>query len=472
VTSTPVRTRFAPSPTGWLHLGSARTALFAWLLARHTGGEMVLRIEDTDAARSTPEFTQVIFDTLAWLGLDYDGEPVYQSQRADLYAEAAAKLLADGKAYYCDCTRDQIDARAKERGGKPGYDGVCRDRDVAPGEGVSVRFRTPDDGATSFTDLIRGDVSFPNADLEDFVIVRASGQAMFLLANAVDDVEQGVNHVLRGEDLLNVTPKVLLLRRALGHTDDPVFAHLPLLVGADRKKLSKRKDSVAIADYQNEGFLPEALVNYIATLGWGAPDGIEIRPIGEIVELFDIATVSQAPAFFDRKKLEHFNGEYIRALTLDDFIARAEPFVTGSWALWPPDSFDPIVFRSMAPLVQERVKVLSEIANYVDFLFVADDDLVFDAPSWEKVMVKGRDKAEVMLDGMIEAFETCDWDVATLDTTLFGFGEAHEIKKGQAQAPIRVAVTGRSVGPPLLESLVELGRARTLARLRTARAAL
>jgi len=295
---------------------------------------------------------------------------------------------------------------------------------------------------------------------------------VFLLANAVDDVEQGVNHVLRGEDLLNVTPKVLLLRRALGHVEDPVFAHLPLLVGADRKKLSKRKDSVALADYQAEGFLAEALVNYLATLGWGAPDGVEIRPLAEIVELFDIATVSQAPAFFDRKKLAHFNGEYIRALSLEDFIARAEPFVRAADVPWPADSFDPIVFAAMAPLVQERVKVLSEIPSYVDFLFVADDDLVFDQSSWEKVMVKGRDKAEIMLDGMLAAFESCGWDVATLDNTLFGFGEAHEIKKGQAQAPIRVAVTGRSVGPPLLESLVELGRSRTLARLRTARAAL
>jgi glutamyl-tRNA synthetase len=290
---------------------------------------------------------------------------------------------------------------------------------------------------------------------------------MFLVANAVDDVEQGVTHVLRGEDLLNVTPKVLLLRHALGHHEDPTFAHLPLIVGADRKKLSKRKDSVAIEDYVKKGYLPEAMANYLATLGWGAPDGVEIRPMSEIVGLFEIADVSKSPAFFDIKKLDHFNGEYIRALPVESFIEQAEPFLLGDTVPWPEGSFDPATFAVMAPLVQERVKTLSEAPEYVDFLFLDEPEV--DEKSWEKVMVKDRDVAVTILDGMIDAFATCAWDVATLDETLFGFGEAHDIKKGKAQAPIRVAVTGRSVGPPLLESLVELGRDKTLTRLRAAR---
>jgi glutamyl-tRNA synthetase len=466
--STPaLRARFAPSPTGFLHLGSARTALFNWLLARHTGGEMLLRIEDTDTERSKPELIDVIFRALEWLGIDWDGGVVYQSQRADLYSDAALSLRGDGLAYWCDCTREQIDERHKARGGKPGYDGFCRDRDVQPGPGVVLRFRTPDDGATAFQDVIRGEVSFPNADLEDFVIVRANGTAMFLVANAVDDVDQGVTHVLRGEDLLNVTPKVLLLRHALGHHDDPVFAHLPLIVGGDRKKLSKRKDSVAIEDYRARGYLPEAMANYLATLGWGAPDGVEIRPMSEVVSLFDIGSVSKSAAMFDIKKLDHFNGEYIRALTTDAFIKQVDPFLHGDAVPWAEGSFDPATFAVMAPLVQERVKTLAEAPEYVDFLFLDAPEI--DERSWEKVMVKDRDVAVTMIDGMLDAFATCAWEVDALDDTLFGFGDAHEIKKGKAQAPIRVAVTGRSVGPPLLESLQVLGRDETLSRLRAAR---
>jgi glutamyl-tRNA synthetase len=453
-----------------MHVGNARAALFNWLLARHTGGQMLLRIEDTDTERSKPELIDLILRTLEWLGIDWDEEPEFQSRRAERHAEAVATLLAAGRAYRCDCTREAIDARAAARGGKPGYDGFCRDRDVAPGPGVVVRFRTPDDGQTAFADVIRGDVSFPNADLEDFVIVRANGTTMFLLANAVDDVDMGITHVLRGEDLLNVTPKVLLLRHALGHDQDPVFAHLPLLVSGDRKKLSKRRDDVSVEDYMARGYLPEAMANYLATLGWGAPDGVEIRPMAEIIELFDIASVNKAGAFFDVKKLDHFNGEYIRALPVDQFIARSEPFLHGEAAPWPPSAYSAEVFAAMAPLVQERVRTLAEVPGYVDFLFL--DEPVVDDVSWQKVMVKGRETAERMLDAVLSRFESCPWDVPGLEDALFGWSDAEGIKRGQAQAPVRVAVTGRTVGPPLLESLEVLGREQTLSRLRAARARL
>lgn len=485
MTDPAVRVRFAPSPTGYLHIGSARTALFNWLLARHRGGQMLLRIEDTDAERSKPELIDVIFRTLEWLGIDWDEEPEYQSRRADRHREAALDLLARGDAYWCDCTQDEIQARAKARGGKPGYDNRCRDRGVAPGAGVVLRFRSPDEGVTSFRDLIREDVAFPNSDLEDFVILRANGQAMFLVANAVDDIDMRITHILRGEDLLNVTPKVLLLRHALGHHDDPVFAHLPLIVDETRKKLSKRNNVVAVEDYMAKGYLAPALRNYLATLGWGAPDGVEIRPIDEIVAQFEIEAVTKSSAFFDLKKLDHFNGEYLRALPLAEFIERSQPFLVDATVehvvesadgtttavppMWAPEAFDADKFAVMAPLVQERVKRLDEVPGYVDFLFIPDDQVDFDEASWQKVMVKGQETAQTMLDGMLEAFATCGWTVEALDPTLFGYGEEHGIKKGQAQAPVRVAVTGRSVGPPLLESLLVLGRESTLARLRRAR---
>jgi len=428
---------------------------------------MLLRIEDTDAERSQPELIEAIFRALEWLGIDFDGQPVHQSERLPLHLAAAERLLAEGKAFRCDCTQEAVKARHEVAGGPPGYDGFCRDRNVEPGEGVVVRFRTPDEGATTFTDLIRGEVSFENAVLEDFVIVRSNGLPMFLVANAVDDADMGITHIVRGEDLINVTPKGLLLRHALGIAGTPVFAHLPLIVNEKRQKLSKRRDDVSVGDYIDRGYLAEAMVNYLATLGWGPPDGLEIRPISEIVDLFRLDDVGSSGAFFDVKKLDHFNGEYIRALSTETFIERSNRWLVGDDAPWPASSYDASVFAALAPLVQERVKRLDEVPGYVDFVFL--ERPIFDDGSWQKVMVKGRDIALTMLDGMLDAFGTCEWNVAVLESTLFPFGEAHGIKKGAAQAPVRVAVTGRSVGPPLLESLVALGRDRTLSRLQEAR---
>ena len=259
---------------------------------------------------------------LEWLGIDWDGEPVHQSDRLERHLIAAAELEATGHAYRCDCTQEAVRARNEAAGGRPGYDGYCRERNVEPGPGTVVRFRAPDEGSTAFTDLIRGDVSFENDNLEDFVIVRSNGLPMFLVANAVDDADMGITHIVRGEDLINVTPKVLLLRRALGIELEPVFAHLPLIVNDKRQKLSKRRDDVSVGDYIDRGYLSEAMVNYLATLGWGAPDGVEIRPRAEIVELFDLSAVNKAGAFFDLKKLDHFNGEYIRALPVTEFVER------------------------------------------------------------------------------------------------------------------------------------------------------
>jgi glutamyl-tRNA synthetase len=466
VTPSPVVVRFAPAPTGYLHIGGARTALFNWLFARQQGGQLRLRIEDTDTERSRPELIDIIFRTLDWLGIDIDGEPVRQSERMEQYHAAVAKLLDDGHGYFCDCTPDDVKARAEARGGKPGYDGHCRDRDLGPGEGRVVRFRTPDAGATTFDDVIRGTITFDHDQLEDFVIMRSNGTPMFLVANAVDDADMGITHIIRGEDLINVTPKVLLLRAALGVTAVPVFAHLPLIVNEKRQKLSKRRDDVSVGDYIERGFLADAMVNYLATLGWGPPDGVEIRPLPEIVSLFRLEDVTKSGAFFDIKKLEHFNAEYVRALTPTEFVTRSTHWLFDK-APWPADNFDVAAFEAMAPLVQERVKVLSEVPAMVDFLFL--DEPPVDDDSWAKVMVKGRDDAVVMLDGMLDALATCEWTTDAIEAALFGFGEANGIGRRKAQAPVRVAVTGRSVGPPLLESMVVLGRDRTLARLRSAR---
>jgi glutamyl-tRNA synthetase len=424
------RVRFAPSPTGFLHVGGARTALFNWLFARHTGGTFILRIEDTDVERTREEWVDGIQSTLRWLGLDWDEGPFRQSQRAPLYADAAERLIASGHAY----REDEV-----------------------------VRFRTPDDGTTTFTDVIRGDITVDNGTLEDFVIVRSTGHPTFYLANAVDDIDMGVTHVIRGEDLLPSTARVLLLRAALGATEQPAFAHLPLLVGQDRQKLSKRHGDVALEDYRDKGYLAEALRNYLALLGWAPRDGREIVPIEDIVAEFRLEDVTKAAAFFDHQKLDHINGEYIRALPVDAFVREALPWLEAE-APWPPERFDLTVFEAVAPLVQERVRTLAEVPAMVDFLFL--EEPAIDKASWDKAM---KPPALEVLDDALATYAECEWEAEALHAATLAIGERHGLKLAKAQAPIRVAVTGRSVGPPLFESLHVLGRDRTLSRLRAAR---
>ena len=459
------RFRFAPSPTGYLHVGGARTVLFNWLEARRTGGELVLRIEDTDTERNRPELTQNILDMLEWLGLTWDGTPILQSQRSELYQAAADKLRAADRAYWCDCTPEQVQERAKARGGPPGYDGFCRDRGVTQGPTTALRFRSPDEGATAFDDLVRGHVSVENRTLEDFVLLRSSGTPTFLLANIVDDADMDITHVVRGEEHVNGTPKYLCLADALGLDYRPVFAHLPVLVNEQRKKLSKRKDSVSVAEFEAAGYLPEAMVNYLALLGWGPKDGVEIRPVAEIVELFRLEDVTSSPAFFDVKKLQAFNAEHLRALSTEEFLDRTRPFAS-------TDAMDALA--PIAGLVQERVRLLTEVEPMVAFLL--DEPLAVDEDSWTKAMVKGKAAPE-MLDAAIEGLDGLDdWTADGIRTAI----EAAAVTAGlvnaegqpqlsKAQGPVRVATTGRTVGPPLFESLEALGRSRTLERLRAAR---
>lgn len=444
-----VRVRFSPAPTGYLHVGSARSALFNWLYARNTGGTMVLRIEDTDADRSRPELIDAIHDSLSWLGIDWD-EEYRQSDRFDQYVAAAEGFVAEGLAYRCDCSQEAVKARVGEN---HGYDGHCRDRNVQPGDGVVVRFRTPDSGVTAWDDLVRGRVEFENATLEDFVIVRSSGVPMFHVANAYDDLDMGITHVVRGEDLVNTTPRVLLLRQAMGATDQPKYAHLPLIVNEQRKKLSKRRDDVSVGDYTERGYLSEAMRNYLLTLGWGPKDDIEIQPIADLIAQFDLADINKAPAFFDIKKLDHFNGEYIRMLDIDTFIEQSLPFA---------GDVDPAIYAKLAPWVQERVKRYDEVPQFIDWVVGPPPE-----PSekdWRKVMAK--DHVPQVLDVVMERLENAEWDPQTLTELVLGVGEELDVK---SQLPVRMALTGRRSGLPLFEPMAELDRAEVLRRLKDAR---
>lgn len=450
-------------------MGSGHSALANWLFARHTGGEFLLRIEDTDTERNRPELVDNVLEMLRWLGLEWDGEPVRQSDRTDLHRAAVTELQQAGALYFCDCTGADVQERNRERGGKPGYDGFCRDRGLEAGAGRAQRFRVPDDGRTGWHDLIRGDVSFSNADLEDFVVVRGDGSPLFILANAYDDADMGITHVIRGEDHVNNTPKYLLLLDALGKPHPEAFAHMPLLVNEGRKKLSKRRDDVSIADYRDRGFLPEAMVNYLALLGWGPPDDIEVRPISEIIDLYRLEDVNASPAFFDQKKLTHVNAETIRALPVEEFMARAEPFLTRG---------EPAreALRTLATETQERVRTLTEVEPMIEFLVVDEPEM--DGASWTKAIDKGRNVVE-MLDatiGRLEGLAEDAWqpeDIQTaVSTAAIDAGLVNTEGRPQlarAQGPVRLAITGRSVGLPLWESLATLGRDRTLGRLRTLR---
>ena len=457
------RYRFAPSPTGFFHVGGARTALYNWALALRTGGTFVLRIEDTDESRNSPEWTQGIIDALSWLGIDskhpqFEG-PYFQSKNAALHVAAAHKLFEQGNAYWCDLTADQIQARSKETG-KQGYDGYSRDRGLTGGPGQVLRFRVPE-GRTVVQDLVRGEVDFANDTIEDFVLLRSNGSPMFLLANVVDDIEMRVSNVVRAEEHLPNTPKQQMIWDALGHTP-PVWAHVPVLVNEQRKKLSKRRDKVALEQYREEGILPDAMINYLMTLGWAPAGDTEIVSWQHIVDEFRLEDVNHSPAFFDIKKLNSFNGDYVRAMSFDEFIAGCAPYLAN--APWPAERFNAETFKKLAVLVQTRVVTLSEVPAMVDFMFLADPIIAEDA--WSKTMAS--EFAGNVLRDYATALSTCEWNHDALKSALESWTEANELKLGKTQAPIRIAITGRTVGPPLFESIEVLGREETLRRLQSA----
>jgi glutamyl-tRNA synthetase len=473
-----VRTRFAPSPTGFLHVGTARTALYSYLFARRNDGQFVLRIEDTDTGRNVADSAAGIVDGLRWLGLDWDegylkggpDGPYVQTERLDRYHVAVNALVAHGDAYLCYCTNEELEQRrqaAQASGQPPGYDGHCRHLRPdqvrayeAEGRKPAVRFRLPDEGETVVEDLIRGTVPFDNATLTDFVILRANGIPTYHFSAVYDDVDMGITHVIRGEDLFPSTPKHVHVFRALGRPIPPAFAHLPLIVGADRRKLSKRRDKVSVQQFRDEGYLPEAMVNYLALLGWSLDDHTELFSLADLERVFSLERVSRNPAAFDTKKLDDLNGHYLRRLPPAEFAARAWPFVEA--AAFP--EADPDLLVKAAPLVQERVNHLTEVPGMVGFLF--EDRVELDQAAAAKVLTD--DGRAFLAEAAARLDKTDPWIAAAIEETLRGLQTERGLKPKTAFQPVRVAVTGRLVSPPLFESMELLGKPRSLARLERA----
>jgi glutamyl-tRNA synthetase, bacterial family len=469
-----VRVRFSPAPSGELHVGSARTALFNWLYARHAGGAFLVRIEDTDTSRTREEWVDAIGDTLAWLGLDWDEPPWRQSHRIDEYLAAADRLLASGHAYECYDTAEELDemnAERKAAGLPPGYDGRGRDLSAearselaASGRPRTVRFRTPDDGQSTFVDAVRGDVTVEWSTISDFVIVRSDGSPLFFLANAVDDLAMGITHVIRGEDLIDTTHRVLAIRRALGGDVAPMYAHLPLILQADRAKLSKRHGAVAVEDFRARGILAEALFNYLALLGWAPDDDREVMDSDEIVDAFTLERVTHSAAIFDDKKLEWINGEWIRRLSRDEIVERVRPLAAARYG----DALDATLLVGAVTIGQERASTLVALADQMDFLF-AGDDFTIAADVWEQAVLV--DEPAAVLDAVIAHVGTCEWNtdaIGEMRTAIKDLG----LKPGKVMKLLYAATEGRGAGLPLFDSLELLGRDVSLARLLRARARL
>jgi glutamyl-tRNA synthetase len=434
-----IRVRFAPSPTGALHIGGARTALYNWLLARGSGGDLVLRIEDTDRERSTEENVEQILDALRWLELDWDEGPIFQSVRADRHREAFAQLLESGHAYRSSATSEDVKAWKREHGGR-GF------RGQAESEGA-IRLRVPDEGTTVVHDVIRGDTRFDHVHLDDPVIARGDGSVLYNFAVAIDDLDAGITHVVRGEDHLSNTPKQLLVLEALG-ARMPIYAHLPLLHGPDGKKLSKRHGAASVQELRDAGYLPEAVRNYIALLGWSLDDSTTIMPTERMVESFDLARVSKSPAVFDEQKLRWMNGRYMRELSPAELSKRLEERHGRAGLL------------EAATLAQDKMQTLDEFWPLAGFLVERQP---YDEKSWSKVM---KDGARDRLAAAREALAAAEpFDEGGVEAALRGVVDRFEAKPRDVFQPVRVAISGSTISPGLFESVVALGRDETLARV-------
>jgi len=478
-----IRVRFAPSPTGDLHVGNIRTALFDWAFARHTGGTFIFRIEDTDKERVTDEYIQRAIDTLKWLGLNWDegpevggpNGPYLQSERLEIYREWADKFLASGAAYHCYCSSEELEVeRERQRAANvaPGYGGTCRSLTAEQIEKFKAEGRKPvlrmrmDDGSTTFVDEIRGEVSFDHKFVPDFVLMRADGSPLYTLAVAVDDVMMKVTHVLRGEDLLSSTPRQIQVYKAMGLTPDqyPTFAHLPFVMGQDNAKLSKRNGEVSIAWYREQGYLPEAICNYLALLGWSPGDDKEDISMKELVELFEVHDVHSSPARFDMKKLEAINGDKIRALDPTEFLNRALPFLKDAGVINGTDSEIELVKKAL-PIIQERIVKLGEIPAMLKFLFVSE--LVIELDSKEKIK---DDQSKQVLKRALEVLEPLStWSHESIEGALrTALIEEMALKPRIAFGAVRIAATGSHISPPLFESMELLGKEATIARIKAA----
>ncbi|RIJ60532.1 glutamate--tRNA ligase [Clavibacter phaseoli] len=485
-TGTDVRVRFCPSPTGTPHVGLIRTALFNWAYARHTGGKLVFRVEDTDAARDSEESYEQLIEALRWLEIDWDeGEgvggphaPYRQSQRTDLYLDVIQKLTASGHLYESYATAEEIEARNRAAGRDPkmGYDNFERDLTEAErqafrdeGRSPALRLRVPDTDL-SFDDLVRGTVTFPAGSFPDFVLVRPNGAPLYTLVNPVDDALMGITHVLRGEDLLSSTPRQIALYHALidiGVADAiPRFGHLPYVMGEGNKKLSKRDPESNLFHHRDRGFIPEGLTNYLALLGWSLTHDRDVFSRMEMVTAFDVADVTPAPARFDLKKAESLNGDHIRLLALEDFAQRLVPYLQAAGVVGAELTHDERrMLDAAAPLVQERMQLLGEAPDLLSFLFTTADALPYDD---QAVQALKDDAPEVLAAsrGALSGVPHTQWDIDLVqevlqNTLITGMG----MKPRLAYGPLRVAVSGRRISPPLFESMVLLGKDETIARL-------
>ncbi len=455
-----VRTRFAPSPTGYLHIGGARTALFSWLYARRHGGAFVLRIEDTDLERSTPESVQAILDGMEWLGLDYDEGPIHQTERFDRYREVIQQLLDEGKAYKCYCSRERLDAlRAEqmEKKIKPRYDGVCRNGAEPPSEDAPyvIRFRNPEDGEVVVDDLIRGRVTFSNDELDDLIIARTDGSPTYNFTVVVDDSDMNITHVIRGDDHLNNTPRQINIFRALG-LEPPTYAHVPMILGADGKRLSKRHGAVSVLQYREDGYLPEALVNYLVRLGWSHGDQ-EMFTREEMIELFDVTDVNRAASVFNPDKLAWLNQQYIMAADVE----RLAPLLAEQLE---KRGIDPSQGPDIVEVVRaqhERARTLAEMAEISEFIYRDFQD--YDEKAAKKHL---RPVALEPLQKVREALAALDdWQPEALHRVVQEVAEALDIKMGKVAQPLRVAVVGRAASPGIDVTLHLVGREACLRRI-------
>jgi len=485
-----VRVRFCPSPTGNLHVGNVRSALFNWAYARHTQGTFVFRVEDTDASRDSEESYVGLLESMRWLGLDWDegpevgGDfgPYRQSLRMVLYADVAEQLRSAGRAYHCYCSHEELEQRrerARAEGRSSGYDGHCRALTAeqiaayeAEGRRPVLRFRMPDEAVT-FTDLVRGEITFDPEHVSDYVIVRANGHPLYTLTNPTDDATMHITHVLRGEDLLSSTPRQIPMHQALGDLgvgtgQVPSFGHLPFVMGPGNRKLSKRDPGGGLATYEERGFLPEGLLNYLALLGWSIGDDREIFSLDEMAGAFDVARVNPNPAQFDLKKCEAINSAHVRMLETDDLAQRLVPYLQAIGVVGPELTDEQAqLLRAATPLVRERMTVLSEGAEMLAFLFVPESQFAVDPGDAAKVLTE--DGLRVVREARDTLAGLGSWDTAAIESALrTSLVEKLGLKPRLAFGPVRVAVTGRRVSPPLFESLELLGRERSLARLDSA----
>ncbi len=479
----PVRVRYAPSPTGFPHVGGIRTALFDWLLARHSGGRFILRIEDTDVARTVSGALEANMDGLKWLGLYWDegpevgGDygPYFQSQRLELYKQAAERLVAQGNAYYCYCPPERLDTMRKEQEARKqplGYDRFCRE--LTPKEKIAkedagikpvVRFKVPLEGQTRFHDLIYGDVVFENKNIDDFVMLKSDGYPTYHLANVVDDHAMKISHIIRGEEWLSSTPRHLLMYQALGY--EPLqYVHTPLILGPDRAKLSKRHGDVSILEYREQGYLPEAMFNFLALIGWSLDDKTEIITRQQFVENFSLERISKTAAIFNKEKLDWMNGVYIRSLSVEELMNRVFPFMEKELPQEVKRPLDINYIQQIMPLIRERINTLKDAAAYADFFFV-------DKLEYEATMLIGKkmtaETALAALKGAEEKLSSLEsFNRDLLEDTLRHLADDLGIKTGQFFNLLRVAATARDATPPLFETMAVLGKERCLKRIKVA----